>query len=285
MDTQQSIQGLMDLGLTRLEAEVYVALCRRSPQTGYRVSQDLGKPVANTYKAIESLVNKGAVVVDAGPSRLCRAVVPDEFLGRLRRRMAETTEGVAKALSQMGSAEADIRIYQLPTADQVLDRCRRMLAECREVALVDVFPAPLEQLRADLSVAAGRGVLVAVKVYAAAEIPGVDVILHPDGGATRKRWPGQWLNAVTDGAQHLQAFLTEDGRDVHQAVWSGSPYLSWIYHCAVSSEFIWSAVRPLVECGAPAKDIRKALRRYEALRTLEAPGYKALLKQFQGDLK
>ena len=40
---EETIQGLVDLGFSRLEAEVYTALCRQSPMTGYRVAQELNK--------------------------------------------------------------------------------------------------------------------------------------------------------------------------------------------------------------------------------------------------
>ncbi|MDO8629132.1 MAG: helix-turn-helix domain-containing protein, partial [Phycisphaerales bacterium] len=73
---EQVIQTLVPLGFTPLEGEVYAILVAESPATGYRVAQAIGKPVANTYKAIESLERKGAIVVDDGESRLCRAVPP-----------------------------------------------------------------------------------------------------------------------------------------------------------------------------------------------------------------
>lgn len=282
---ENGISGLMDLGFSKLEAEIYTALCRQSPQTGYGVARAIGKPVANTYKAIEDLRSKGAVIVEDGPSRLCRAVPPPEFLAGLERSFHERKESVAKALSEITPPGNDMRIYQLETSEQVLERCRTMLQSCKEVALVDAFPEPVNALRTDLERAAARGVLVAAMVYAPVEIAGVEVIVRAQGRATQKRWPGQWINIVTDGAEHLLAFLSADGKSILQAVWSGSPYLSWVYHCAVSSEFILAAVRPLIESGAPTKELRKTLQRYKRLAALEAPGHRALLKQFQGGFR
>lgn len=279
---ENGVPGLVDLGFSKLEAEIYTALCRQSPLTGYGVAHAIGKPVANTYKAIEDLRNKGAVIVEDGPSRLCRAVPPAEFLAGLERSFHEKKESVAKALSEIAPPGNDMRIYQLETTEQVLERCRTMLQSCKEVALVDAFPEPVNALRADLERAAARGILVAAMVYAPVDIAGVEVIVRAQGRATQKRWPGQWINMVIDGAEHALAFLSADGKSILQAVWSGSPYISWVYHCAVSSEFILAAVRPLIESGAPAKDLRKTLQRYKRLAAIEAPGYRALLKQFQG---
>ena len=280
---EDTVAGMMALGFSRMEAEVYTALCRQSPMTGYRVAQAIGKPVANTYKAIEALRNKGAVLVDDGASRLCRVVPPAEFFGGLERRFHEQKESVTRALSEVAHPENDTRIYQLGAAEQVLERCRSMLQNCKEVALLDIFPLPLEVLRSEMEQAAARGVLVAAKVYAPAKIPGVEIALHPQGRSTQKRWPGQWVNIVVDGAEHLLGFLTADIRAVHQAVWSGSPYLSWVYHCGLSSEIILAALLPLIEKGAASRELQKVLRRYRQIPALQSAGYKKLVKQFKGD--
>src|SRR5262245_33241006 len=70
------------LGFTELEAATYAYLVQHSPATGYRIAHGIGKPIANTYKAIESLARKGAVVIEQTGNRLCRAVSPEEVLER-----------------------------------------------------------------------------------------------------------------------------------------------------------------------------------------------------------
>lgn len=62
-----AIQGLTGLGFTQADAEVYVALLRESPATGYRIATVLGKATANTYKALRSLTDKGAVLCALAP--------------------------------------------------------------------------------------------------------------------------------------------------------------------------------------------------------------------------
>jgi HTH-type transcriptional regulator, sugar sensing transcriptional regulator len=274
------MQALVDLGLTNLEAEVYVFLLSESPATGYRVASGLGKPAANTYKAIESLAAKGAVVVDEGQSRLCRAVAPAELLARFERDFARQKDVVLESLSRVRGARGDDRVYQLKSPEQVLERCRCMLSEATEVVLADLFPAAVAELRADLQAAAARGLSVSVKVYEPAELMGVEVSLDPAGADTLRRWPGSWLNLVTDGAQHLMAFFTADLSRVHQAVWSGSAYLSWVYHSAFHAEFALAAVAQMLASGAPADEVLRWLDRHRESSGREAPGYRALQSRF-----
>lgn len=280
MASDDSIQALMDLGFTGLEAEVYTALLRESPTTGYRVARALGKPVANTYKAIESLELKGAVLVDEAENRMCRAVPPDELLGQLARSFAERREHAAQALARFREAPADDRVYQMRSPEQVMERARQMLERARKVAIVDAFPGPVEALREDLERAAARGIDVAVKAYAPVELAGADVILTPRGPQVLERWPGEWVNLVVDGSEHLLAFLAPGGESVYQAIWSGSAYLSWVYHSAVSSELVLAAVEARLQKDVSIEDLRSDLPRMEELRWFEAPGYDALLRRF-----
>jgi len=55
MATSPAAELLVPFGFTNLESEIYVFLLGESPATGYRIAQAIGKPAANTYKAIESL--------------------------------------------------------------------------------------------------------------------------------------------------------------------------------------------------------------------------------------
>lgn len=282
MSAEESVRALVELGFTGLEAEVYTTLARHPPTTGYRVAQLLGKPAANVYKAIESLQAKGAVIVDEGANRVCHAVPAAEMLGLLERGFRGSRERAAAALAEMRGTGGDDRVYQLRSREQVLERCRRMLARAEQVALLDAFPLPLEEVRAEVEAAAARGVSVAVKAYEPVTLKGAEVFVHPEGRAVIARWPGQWANVVVDGREHLLALLTRDGQAVHQAVWSESPYLSWVYHSAVAGELILAGLEKRIAEGATASELRASRRRYRRIIAPDAPGFQILVGRFGG---
>ena len=155
-----------------------------------------------------------------------------------------------------------------------------MLLQCEQTAILDVFPKPLEELREALEQAARRGVRILVKAYESAAVDGVDVVVHPQGRATLKRWSGQWLNVVTDGREHLLAFLTPDARGVHQAVWSGSAYISWVYHSAVGAEAILAALLRSIADGATPAELRRKVADYQHIFRPDIPGVRTLLERF-----
>src|SRR5262249_15324517 len=113
-----AFQSLTGLGFTELEAEVYVSLVQSSPATGYRVAQSRGRRGATTYKPMESRHNKGAVLVDDGASRLCRAVPADELLAQMERSFQHRRQLAAQALASLHAAPEDDRVYQLQSVEQ-----------------------------------------------------------------------------------------------------------------------------------------------------------------------
>jgi sugar-specific transcriptional regulator TrmB len=273
-------ESLTALGFTALEADIYTSLLRVPSMTGYRIAQVIGKPVANVYKAIESLRVKGAVIVDNSGSRFYRAVLPSELLRGMKRRMSGQIERAESALSRVAPAQNDERTYELLTRDQVIDRARTMLQNAREVALLDLFPAAVKLLTEDLSAGAKRGLVVTAMVYEPVVIPGATVLVNPKGETVRNRWPGEWLNLVVDAKEHLLSFLSPDGSNVLQAVWSASRYLSWVYHSGLGGEMMSIGLMQAIEKRRPRKDLIAIIKQFETLKALQAPGYKELLRKF-----
>jgi sugar-specific transcriptional regulator TrmB len=276
MAESESVQALMALGFTGMEAEVYTLLLQESPATGYRVAQALGRPVAGVYKTLESLAGKGAVLVDEGTTRQCRAVPAEELLARLERSFESRREEAAQALSELRSAPADERIYQLRTPEQVWERARTMLGRCQQIALVDIFPLPLQVLKADLEATVARGPKVAVQVYQPAEVRGARVNAFPWGPRLLERAPWQLVIIDVDGTELLWAMLDLEGRSVRQAFWTGSPMLAFSLYGFVATEFVFGAL--LSDPDLP-KEVREIMRRYAGYvpGILEVRGYHEIM--------
>lgn len=267
-----AIQGLTRLGFTQAEAEVYVALLRESPATGYRIATIVGKATANTYKALRSLVDKGAVLTEDGDSSLFRAVPASELLRRFTREFESQRDVTQAALEQLGRPADDLGVYRLTEPEQVLERAREMLAQVREVALITAFPGPLSIIRADIEAAAARGVDIGVKAYAPIEIRGVDVILSTEGALWLEEMPGDELVITTDAEEHLVALF--DGDSVFQAIWSASPFLGQVHHNGMALEHHITMLARAIKEGASSKKLQAMLS--VARSPLHAPGFRRL---------
>jgi sugar-specific transcriptional regulator TrmB len=279
MESNLHIQSLAAMGLSPLEAEVYAHLLKRSPMTGYGVAKALGRTGANVYKAIDSLARKGAVVVDDGGTRQCRAVPAKEFLVRLERDFVRHRRDAEATLERLPSPGDDAGIYRLRSAAQVFERCRRLFAEAKRVIHADVFPDPLEELRDDIAGAAVRGVQVVIKTYRPVEINGVEILVEPEAAKALERWPGQWVDIAIDGSRYVMAFLSLDSRKVIQGVSSASPGLSYIHFDRLAYELGYTALRIAFTSKASRNELIRTFAHTREYFAPNAAGYARLLQQ------
>jgi sugar-specific transcriptional regulator TrmB len=270
MSSPDSVRALAHLGFTNLEAEIYAFLVGESPATGYRIAQAIGKPAANTYKAIQSLERKGAVVVEDGASRQCRAVPVEELLGRLTREFQASRDQASRALKELGQPKADERVYQIRSLEGVLQRLRQMLVEAKKVVLAVVPSIVLSQIQDEIEAAAKRGVDVLLRLETVEEIEGVETVTLVPG--SDESW--RELRVVVDGEQNLVAFLSLEG-DLINAVWSGSVFLSVTHHKGLAAELNLQVVSLRIRDEAGQKRLLRALAQH---RVVEAtPGHRQLI--------
>jgi len=276
MRLPEATSALHELGFTALEAEIYLGLLAESPATGYRVAQSLGKPTANVYKALETLEQKGAIQVVEGAGRLVRAIDPEELLAQTDRRYRLQRERARSVLAGIRVATGDEKLYSLAGYDQVLERVRAMLDRAGTMAILDIFPAPLAALRADIDAAVRRGLDVAVEVYEPTDIPGADVTTSWTPDQTLERWPGDAIHVVVDAREWIIALLARGVRRVIQAFWTASPFLATTLHTCLASDFLQMKLRRLIEAGLSRERIETELARYERFRLRNLPGFAAL---------
>ena len=270
----QAAQALESLGFSEIESLIYCFLLKESPATGYRISHAIGKPTANTYKAIVALAQRGAIVIDDAENRLCRAVPPAELLDRLDRDFGNRRRQAESQLAKIRPASNDDRVYQLSDVDQVLERARTMLAGAKKVALVDVFPKLMTQITPHLEAAARRGIEVAVRAYERVNLRSVTVLVAADAERVLKVWPGEQLNIVVDAEQYMLALLAKDARSVHQAIWSNSTFLSCLQYNGLASELI------LTEMQQSRRDTGLSQLERLSLTRSKSPGMRRLIERY-----
>lgn len=263
MTEHDVITAFEELGLTRVEAEVYVYLVQNPPATGYAIAAAINRTKGAIYKVLVSLAEKGAVLIDEGRSSLARAVPPPEFLAHLEDRFNQRKHVAGDAAKHLRSSPEDQRIYQLTNTYQVYERARQMLTAARERILLEISPAPLRVLRGTLENAAAQDLEITARVYAPTEIKGVRIISSPYGEDLAAHWNAQWLAVFVDGLQYLFAQFSEDGTHIVQAVWSQSPFLSSAIFGYVNSDLHHYAFRSILQECSSADEIRAEYNRLQ----------------------
>jgi hypothetical protein len=273
----KQIQPLLSLGLTDLEARIYIYLLSDNPATGYQIAKAVGKPAANTYEAIRSLLEKGALVVEEGKTRVCCAVPLKQFLSQLKRQFDSHLTQAESNLQERMPIIDEKRIYQIRNVEQVLERFRHILETAREIILIDAFPQILKPLKEQIQSAADRGIEVFVKSYKPVRIRGVKTVCDPRGSSLLSVYDGDWLRVVADGHNYLLAYFTNDCRTVGQAVWSANSFISLMEHFDLWTEIHMARLGRAIEAGAGLKSIHRVFSEHRRSRRERLSGYKAFV--------
>lgn len=283
MSNDQLIQTLQELGLTDLEARIYIFLLGDSPATGYRVAKSIGKPAANTYQAIVALERKGLLLVEEGEKRLCRAVPHTDMVGRLERDFRERCRAATEALAAVQTLERDDHVYQLRSRRQVLERFESMLERVEKHVIIDAWPGILLDVAPIIEAAAARGIDVTVKTYEPAELKGVEIVYDYRGLGSMTVYPGDWLNVVIDGEELLLAHLAHDKVNLHLAVWTDSAHIAWVYYGGITSEILVDLLYSRLREGKSAEEILQEVEDRRATVGRELPGYGELMRRYALD--
>ncbi len=257
------IDHLSELGFSGAEAAVYVALLQEPKATGYRIARLASKPVPNTYKALDALHKKGAIIVDeTGRGRTYTALPVREFFEAMKRRLDTMRVHLEEELKGLTAGTVEGGIYQLTTPDQVYGRAKTMLREAKGVALVDIFPRPLVRLRGDLEAAAKRGLKIWMMIYEPGEVKGCEVIAPKKPASQLEVWKVDWMNVVVDSREALYSLLKKDGAAVERAVWIKDPHLALQAFSGMFHEFAFDRAKQLIWAGKSKDEATAEVMRF-----------------------
>ncbi len=277
-DFESVVAKLVKLGFNRLEAEVYLTLLRESPLTGYRIAQILNKAAANTYKALESLEKRGAVVAEETPTVKQYAAIPvTDYLDQLESGLRNDRKFLEESLKEINYSLSGDKIYMLQTFDQVLEKCSKMLENAWHSVIVDAFPPMLAKIAPMLEKAAGNGVNIIVNAYEPVEVKNCRVIVKSNAAKVLQLWSGDWMNIAVDGKEYLITALEKDGTLQH-AIWSNSPYLSFFVFNGFRYEMLFSALSSKIPKDQKNEILNSAFEDVN-INIAELPGYKTMLSR------
>ena len=234
---------LQQLGFTALETDIYLALLRYGDMTGYAVAKQVGKVVANVYKALESLHQKGAVLQLQQDQKRYAAVPWRQLLDHEQRKFSQTLSELATELESLPAPDAQEGVYQLKNPDQLLYDSRQLCRDAQGLLLADLQPAAVPLLAEELVAAASRGVEVRVKIYEPAELQGVHLTLRANGREVYGKTADVSFKLVADGNNFVIGLLSADLSRVIQAFKSRSALLNMSLFCGLTYELILTELK------------------------------------------
>ena len=106
MISQETLDSLKGIGLNLYERKLYAALLARGTSTAGELSEISRVPRSRSYDVLESLAEKGFVVVQHAKPLKYVAVAPDEALERTKNRLKQKLEEGTLRIEQFKKSEA-----------------------------------------------------------------------------------------------------------------------------------------------------------------------------------
>ena len=178
---------LQALGFSDYEARTYLALLQSSPATAYEVSKIAGLPRANTYGALESCTEKGAVQpFSQAPIRYI-PVDPRVLLSRISDDTNTRCAQLASRLSQIKSDDSHEFVWTIEGEKKVNVKISEMINEAKVHVWIKAHETVIDAHLPELRNAARRGVSILIILFGTDESrfrfgDNVRVYLHEGNG-------------------------------------------------------------------------------------------------------
>ncbi|MFT5090188.1 MAG: sugar-specific transcriptional regulator TrmB [Candidatus Latescibacterota bacterium] len=214
-------QLLSSFGLSDYEARSYVGLLGCQPATAYEVARTAGIPTSKIYETINRLLDKSLaqpVSAKKGRGQQYMALSVEDFIRLKQQETMRNTERLGPLLKTLNNGADTDFVWQLDTADQVLDKTRQLIGQAENELLVSLWPEELELLREDLVQAENRGVRIALVHFGKPQISIGATFHHPAEETLHAEKGGRSLTLVVDSKSVVIATYLDNGRT--EGAWS-----------------------------------------------------------------
>jgi len=231
------VQMLREIGLTDLEAMIYIWLLENERSTGYRIAAGIDKPVANTYKALKSLELKGAVISDNSSKKIYYDTIPvEQFFQKLENEFSRKKEMIISEVGKLDQIQSRGGIYELRSIDLVFETASKLIKTAESSLSLDCYPAPLQIIKKDLDTVDSEKVMIIKHKYDFELIDGTYRPKRRRSDLSLSELRGQWMILIRDAEEALISFFSIDGKKLLHSVWIRDPFISLILYNGVTVE-------------------------------------------------
>lgn len=190
----ETIDILKNLGFTEYEAKAYLALLSHSPSTGYAVAKNSGVPRSKIYEVLDSLTDRGDILVSPGATPLYQAVPPKELIASRKAKAEETYDKAELMLSRFVNAAQDRdNIWNITGHDAIMKKVGECIDAANQRILIEIWGEDYLELADKLKAAAYRGVCVTIIGYGPIDADFANLYLHDMSEEITTEYGGRWV--------------------------------------------------------------------------------------------
>lgn len=196
----ETIEYLIQFGLTRQEATVYMLLFQEGPLNGYEVSKLTGISRSNAYSALAGLVDKGAAYMMEEQAVKYIPVPVEEFCKNKLRCLD-------RAAKKLQDSMPDRRVHNegyitIRGEQHILDKLNHMLLDTKERVYLSVARERLTTLINELNILREKGIKIVIITNPPYELEGATVY--------HAQKPLEQIRMIVDSQYVLTGTITDE---------------------------------------------------------------------------
>lgn len=256
--------ALVKFGFTQLEADIYRFLLQESPATGYRISQALKKPAANTYKALITLEEKNGIVTEIGDSKYFRPVPLERLLHRIEQEVSLGVSAVREEFQNKEFRLSPEAIYSLKSRQQALIQLRNLINSATQSLSVVASSYILQECAPNLVAAVNKGVRIHILSRGPFEIIGATVIISSKDLSDSQEHALEAASAVADSQEMIQFSCFKSTDESASGIATSQPGLIRAFHQQIAAQIAFEAIAAKIAEGAGQKRLERAVNLYRS---------------------
>lgn len=154
------IECLMNIGLTRHESVLYMALCKEGELTGYEAAKVSGIPRSNAYLALAGLVEKGGAFKIDSDAVKYTAVPVNEFVTNIRAKHNKIFDFIEKNIPVRDNTKNSY--ITVSGKANIVNKAKNMITAASERIYISVSADVMAYVMNELKAVVAKGLKVVI---------------------------------------------------------------------------------------------------------------------------
>lgn len=206
------IHLLKDFNFTESETKVYIALLKQGPATGYEISKHSTVPRSKVYNILETLINKGCIVVSKQTNPMNYSAVPiNEFIENIKFNLNDSLAEVKEELKSYSQTMDLEKFWYIKGYKNIFNKCKHLLNRAKREVYIQVWKEDINEIIKELKRVEMRLDQVVIILYSSDHNYSVHLKHYYTHGFEEEKLKesgGRWVNIVIDSKEvifgHIQ---------------------------------------------------------------------------------
>lgn len=148
---EQEILLLNKLGLSDIEAKVYLTILQKGNLSGYETSKLAGVSRSKIYNFLENLIKKGFLIYQVKENNNLYSAVPiEEITNRIQHEIGNVVENLNDRLSIFPIQNDMNEVWHIRNRENIFAKCRHVISETKEELLLQIWERDIPEILEEL---------------------------------------------------------------------------------------------------------------------------------------